>query len=96
MITPTVTIGLHEYENLKKLETALFKKEFITYHYNNWHVGGLMFVVDADESTKKMVKEIEWLNKQHDILVKEIDAARKKIIDLEIQSSRKKWYQIWK
>lgn len=85
---PTVTIDLEEYKTLKDIESAMLQKPFITYYFQHGVHDTAMFIVNADDSIKKMVYESNRLRKERDELRQENDIARK------LKETRTtKWYK---
>jgi len=93
-MTPTVTIALQEYETLKNIESAMMQKPFITYHYHHGINNTLMFIVNADDSTKKMIETINWLEKKASQLEEDHSKLRSDLLSITIPTT--KWWQLWK
>lgn len=84
---PTVTIDLHEYEQLAKLRDCLSQRQLYVVYKSRY--GMDMYVYVKDEATKEIAEEMQQLRKDRDHWYDQY-------IRLTRPITTKKWYQFWK
>lgn len=90
-MTPTVTIDLNEYEQLRKLRDCFNQKKSYIVYKAGYGATAYLFV-DDDDTTKKLEEEMQKLRKDRDYWHDKYT----KTLATPITIETKKWYQFWK
>lgn len=87
-MTPTVTIDLHEYQQLVRLRDCLNQKELYFVYKNTY--GMDIYVYVKDEAANRIASDMA-------LLVEDRDRWRNLYLNNDnAKKETKKWYQFWK